>query len=80
VEAHFGRLEDLIELFEDEGWRHAMFGGNRWSAIAREIRDLRDALDGGALADDKQVAIAAMSHNTGRVGDKLQSLDSALQS
>lgn len=72
-------LDELVELFEDEAWRHAMYGGNRWSGITRKVIEVREALDAGDPVGDLLAAIAATLHNTGRVGDKLQALDAGFE-
>lgn len=70
-------LEDLVAISEDSHWTGTQRGGNRWAAIDRMIILLRTAID---QQDKKQMTelleqLPLMSHNTGRLGEKLQLLD-----
>lgn len=70
-------LEQLAVLFAHGGWKHSQIGGNAWGRIAEPILELREALDAGDPLRVSRLlgAIPNMSHNTGRVGDKLRSLN-----
>jgi hypothetical protein len=82
AEAVFGRafelsLEDLVSLSENPNWRGTQTGGNRWAEIDRKLVELRNAID---QSDEKRATelrrqLPQMCHNTGRLGEKFQSLD-----
>jgi hypothetical protein len=74
-------LEDLVELYEDKNWKDAQsVGGYPWLKITRSVIELRDALDRNdeRLVERLLAAIPDMSHNTGRVEEKLRGLDAAI--
>lgn len=75
-------LAGVASLSQHPGWKDNApgRGGNQWAAIAEAVIELRDAIDGGR---DERVSeliqrIRRMQHNTGRVGEKLDSLDASL--
>lgn len=74
-------LQDLMELFDNQGWRDSARGGNQWANIARAVVELDAALDRSefALARDLLVLLREMRHNTGLVGSKLRELDRSLR-
>lgn len=86
AEEVFGRhfavsLECLVTLSENRNWKDTRRGGNKWAEINRAVIKLRDAID---QADEELMAnlltnIPLMCHNTGRLDEKLESLDSRLQ-
>jgi len=74
-------LEDLAQLFSSPHWAGRDRGGNRWAEIDEAVVALREAID---KRDHKRIAelivsLPRMAHNTGKVGDKLTSLDDALR-
>lgn len=70
-------LEDLVVISEDPHWSGTQRGGNRWAEIDRTLIVLRSAID---QQDKKRTTelleqLPLMSHNTGRLGEKLQLLN-----
>ncbi len=80
---HFGKsLDDLIDMFENQNWKHAkQYGGNAWARISRKVQKLGDAF----IAGDSDVAaliernLQGEHHNTGTVQSKLEKLRSVSQ-
>jgi hypothetical protein len=76
--ARFGKgLDELIEMFANQNWRHAkQYGGNAWARIGLKVRKLGDAL----IAGDDDIAtliekdLQMEEHNTGTVASKLEKL------
>jgi hypothetical protein len=73
-------LEDLMQLFSSPHWVGSYLGGNRWAEIGEAVIALREAID---KRDHKRIAelkvsLPRMAHNTGKVADKLTSLNDAL--
>jgi hypothetical protein len=81
-EQRFGvSLEDLVDLYEDQHWKHApMYGGSAWAPVARAVIDLREALDCSDRPRARKLllSISAMNHNNGQVGEKLHELDAGI--
>lgn len=71
-------LDDLIVLYAYPGWKGTPYGGNAWLPIAQKVKEVSDLLDAGkedeANFDISQ--ILEMSHNTGKVREKLEKLNS----
>jgi hypothetical protein len=70
-------LEDLVALSDSPNWRGSGYGSNRWADIDRALVELRSAIDGD---DEERVGklfqeLPMMCHNTGRLGEKLKSLE-----
>ena len=79
-------LGQLVELFDNPGWKHSPLGGNQWRDTTRAVAELRDALGHAAIGfDDPEHAarllrdLPEMRHNTGSVRDKLRDLDAGLE-
>ena len=71
-------LDDLVVLYADLSWRGTSFGGNAWLPIARKVTQVRDLLDSGRKNEaDRLIDLILESyHNTGKISDKLEDLDS----
>lgn len=71
-------LNDLVVLYTHPSWKGTLSGGNAWLPIAHKVKEVRDLLDSGRKdeADCLMGLILEMSHNTGKVGEKLRNLDS----
>jgi len=80
-EDHFGvSLEALMAMYQDPNWKHAKaYGGNAWAGITQLVLLLSQALErfDEAQADRLILELAAASHNTGKVAEKLRKLDAA---
>jgi hypothetical protein len=78
-EQRFGvSLEELVDLYEDQHWKHApLYGGSAWAPVTRAVIDLQQALDASDLPRSRELllSIPAMNHNNGQVGEKLHELD-----
>ena len=78
----FGKsLDELIDMFQNENWRHAkQYGGNAWARIGRKVGDLAEALIAGKIDDAALIErdLQAESHNTGTVKSKLRKLRSSI--
>ena len=70
-------LDDLVVLYTYPGWKGTQYGGNAWLPIACKLKEVRDLLDSGreCEASGLMSLILEMSHNTGKVSDKLKNLD-----
>jgi len=70
-------LSQLAELYANQGWRHASYGGNAWKSITELVRELSMSVEAGRLfdADRSLKALGAARHNTGLLADKLSRLD-----
>jgi hypothetical protein len=78
-EQHFKlTLNDLVFLYAHPSWKGTPYGGNAWLPIARKVKEVRDLLDSGREdeANCLMNLILQMSHNTGKVSEKLKNLDS----
>lgn len=70
-------LEELVAISENLHWSGTHKGGNRWAQIDRKIIELKHAID----QNDKERTtillqeLPRMSHNTGRLGKKLELLN-----
>ena len=72
-------LDDLVILYAHPGWKGTpLYGGNAWLPIAHKVKEVRDLLDSGRKDEAYCLVglILEMSHNTGKVCDKLRNLDS----
>lgn len=71
-------LDDLVVLYAHPNWRGTPYGGNAWLPIARKVKEVRDLLDSGRNdeANCLMSLILEMSHNTGKVREKLKRLES----
>ena len=71
-------LDDLVFLYAHPSWKGMPCGGNAWLPIARKVKEVRDLLDSGREdeANCLMSLILEMSHNTGKVSEKLKKLDS----
>jgi hypothetical protein len=71
-------LEELVTLSEDPHWSGTQIGGNRWALIDRTIIELRNAIDNReeSRASELLVLLPSIRHNTGTLGDKLETLRS----
>jgi hypothetical protein len=69
-------LEDLVAISEDPHWNGTQRGGNRWAEINRALILLRTAIDEHDKNRTTELLeqLPLMSHNTGRVGEKLRLL------
>lgn len=73
-------LEDLVVLYRNPAWQNSATGGNKWSFISEKVIELQDAIESRNV-DDAIILIEVifdLSHNTGRVRDKLVRLDRQL--
>jgi hypothetical protein len=85
-EERFGLgLQDLVELFENGGWRASAFGGNKWKDITGAVKELSGILDGPEVDRAHRLVqhISEMPHNTTavagkNVGAKLRELDECI--
>ena len=70
-------LDDLIILYDHPGWKGTLYGGNAWLPIARRIKEVSDLLNSGReeKANYLMGQVLEMSHNTGKVSEKLNDLD-----
>lgn len=71
-------LDDLVLLYAHPNWKGTPYGGNAWLPIARKVKEARDLLDSGREneANCLMTQILGMTHNTGKVSEKLKNLDS----
>lgn len=71
-------LDDLVVLYTHPSWKGTLYGGNSWLPIAHKIKEVRDLLDSGREdeAGFLMGLILEMSHNTGKVSEKLRNLGS----
>jgi hypothetical protein len=71
-------LDELIALYAHPSWKGTFYGGNAWLPLARKVKEASELLDSGS--DDEAncliCQIMEMSHNTGKVNQKLKDLDS----
>ena len=79
-EKFFGvSLQDLVVLYKMPIWKASAFGGNPWADISVRICALVDcfAAANWPQAEALYKEILSMTHNTGKVADKLCKLASA---
>ena len=71
-------LDDLVELYAHPRWKGTPYGGNAWLPIAYKVKEVRDLFDSGREDEANYLMslILEMSHNTGKVIEKLRNLDS----
>ena len=71
-------LDDLVVLYAHPSWKGTPYGGNAWLPIARKVKEVRDLLYFGREdeANCLMSLILEMSHNTGKVSEKLKNLNS----
>ena len=72
-------LDDLLELYANPGWKGTpLYGGNAWLPIAYKVKEARDLIDSGKKDEASCLIglILEMSHNTGKVCEKIRNLDS----
>ena len=71
-------LDDLVVLYTHPSWKGTPYGGNAWLPIACKVKEVRDLLDSGREDESNYLMslILEMSHNTGKVSEKLKNLDS----
>jgi hypothetical protein len=69
-------LAELTDLYEKPFWKGSAYGGNAWAPISTKVRDLVSAMAGGdsARARELREELLSMSHNTGKVAQKLNRL------
>jgi hypothetical protein len=69
-------LAELTDLYEKPFWKGSAYGGNAWGPISTKVRDLVSAMAGGDSARARELCeeILSMSHNTGKVAQKLNRL------
>ncbi len=70
-------LDDLIVLYAHHSWKGTPYGGNAWLPIAQRVKKVSDLLNCGSEdeANCEMSQILEMSHNTGKVIEKLKKLD-----
>jgi len=73
-------IDDLVKLYGHPAWKGSGYGGNAWLPIARMASELIILIDSGQEREAHQLVelILKSFHNTGKVGDKLRSLDELL--
>ena len=69
-------LAEIAELFEAPFWKHSRLGGNAWASISGEVINLVTAMSAQESVGQRDLyeRILSMSHNTGKVCDKLKKL------
>jgi hypothetical protein len=67
----------LLELYAYPSWKGTPYGGNAWLPIAYKVKELRDLFDSGREdeASCLMSLVLEMSHNTGKVIEKLRNID-----
>ena len=76
---HFNlTLDDLVILYAHPRWKGTAYGGNAWLHIAHKVKEVIDLLDSGRENEAGYLigSIMEMSHNTGKISEKLKDLDS----